>query len=144
MSHSDDNVHSSNPNNNFDSNSSVGASSCGENDSHKPNKKPSWRNYSTAAVASNNNNYSNNQYVKSTSSVASNNTMTVNADMIERMVDERVQSQLREVEARMETLLRRWMDQMNTKITSRLDSMEASIKDSMPASTADPVWRHEI
>jgi hypothetical protein len=54
-------------------------------------------------------------------------------EMIERMVDERVQIQLREVEARMEGLLRRWMDQMNTKITYRLDAMEASIKDSMPS-----------
>ena len=59
--------------------------------------------------------------------------------MIEKMVDERVQVQLREVEARMEGLLRRWMDQMNTKITTRLDSMESSIRDSMP----DPYHRHE-
>jgi len=56
----------------------------------------------------------------------------VSTDMIDRMVDERVQVQLREVEARMEGMLRKWMDQMNNKITSRLDAMEASIKDSMP------------
>lgn len=60
----------------------------------------------------------------------------ISMEMVERMVDERVQVQLREVEARMEGLLRRWMDSMNTKITSRLDSMEQSIKASLP--------RHEI
>ena len=67
-------------------------------------------------------------------------TMAVSPEMIEKMVDERVQVQLREVEARMEGLLRRWMDQMNTKITNRLDSMESSIKDSMP----DPYRRHDL
>lgn len=75
--------------------------------------------------------------VNNSNSAANNN---ISAEIIEKMVDERVQIQLREVEARMEGLLRRWMDQMNTKITTRLDDMEKSIKDSMPA----PYHRHEI
>eukprot|EP00797_Seminavis_robusta_P007494 Sro1514_g278860.2 (371) ;mRNA; f:6083-7195 len=68
------------------------------------------------------------------------NSTGLSVETIERMVDERVQIQLREVEARMEGLLRRWMDQMNNKITTRLDAMEASIKESM----SDSFPRHEI
>lgn len=115
----------------LDSNSSVGTSSCGENDS-KLNRKSSWGR-----------NYNSNQQNNITNAIrrnSDNDTVTVSAETLERMVDERIQTQLREVEARMEALLRQWMDQMNSKITSRLDAMETSIRDSMP----DPSWREEI
>ena len=123
---SDENINNypGSSNNNFDSTSSVGASSCGDNDSigNKMNRKPSsWRSYnSNNYLSPHNSNNNNNSHARSTSSAASNhsnnnNTVTVSAEMLERMVDERVQSQLRAVEARMEKLLRAWMDAMNNK-----------------------------
>ena len=124
----------------MDGNSSVGASSAvsygdGTHASATRKSAPVWQKPATA--------YSNNNRSVVTSKPSSDSHAAggnISTEMIEKLVDERVQVQLREVEARMEGLLRRWMDQMNTKITTRLDAMESSIKDSMP----DPYHRHEL
>lgn len=71
-------------------------------------------------------------HASSSNGVANHRSGDISMDMVERMVDERVQTQLREVEARMEGLLRHWMDSMNVRISQRLDAMEKSIKDSLP------------
>lgn len=131
-----------------DGQGSVGANSAvsyGDASASRKSSQP-WQKTSNSYSSNSNNIIRNTSSMVSSGNSTSHNhslnggTIAVSPEMIEKMVDERVQVQLREVEARMEGLLRRWMDQMNTKITTRLDSMESSIKDSMP----DPYRRREL
>lgn len=122
----------------MDGPASVGASSTVSHGDSTPQRKSTsvWQKPHGAYSSSNNNNSSNSNnggiVTNNSTPNKSNASGIVSSETIEKMVDERVQVQLREVEARMEGLLRRWMDQMNNKITTRLDAMESSIKDSMP------------
>jgi hypothetical protein len=78
-------------------------------------KKPAWqeRNRVPAYSAGTNNNFGKNSNLSS--------------EDIERMVDERVQTQIQNMESRMEANLSRWMNKMDEKMMARLDFMEEKI-----------------
>ena len=79
-----------------------------------------------AAVVDNNNNSHHQQQSHGGGGLPSQQPQ-ISMDAVQKMVEERVQAQILELEARIETKLRRLVSQMEEKVMQRLDALENKI-----------------